>query len=809
MMPEKILVVEDEPDVLKILTALLKFDNYTVETALDGREALNKVKAFNPDLILLDEMLPLIRGNEVARTIKADINLRKIPIIMLTARYLQRDKFESLLEAGVDDYMTKPFEPDELKARIKAMLRIKKLTDELDMAGQKLAGLYDQMSDIAAIRKSMLDEVMEGMPYAVILMDSDHKIVEANSNTFDMVSVSQEEIIGKTVEQVFGVFGNFDQGKIAVHKEYSDQIKGRMYLDFHCFKLAGRGMYILLLTDATRDRMLKNIQALLEKATRDGIKNQDFFKYILDELKSYMYAEVGGIYIFDEDRVYKGDIGAEVDTAAKDVAINIRSLKMAGPATVMATGADIGKYVTDANGVIKNILLIPLKGTNKRIGEIVLYNCAGIEKSFGYKIDVINFIMGIIGILYENFILIAKLNRENILVRSLINISQIINSTLDYQKLIVVFVEIVSHFMGTDTVALFLFDRKDSVLELVHSTGFDPKDTDEYKLNPVLRSEVEGTDKPQNSGIALEACEKFKIFSKSADKHIFPMKLRYKLIGYIVVKKAEQDQLRLEMLSLLTEHVAKAIENSYLFSQVVKQNEQLIATAEVLRKTEQKLIISEQLAGMGRFAAAVAHEIRNPLTIMLGAVQNAKNATAEEKGHILESLEARIIDIDHILRQMMEFAKQINISIEDFEPEKSILSTLEFISRKAKVDKVEITKEINLKSKMRADKMWLERVLLNLYINAIDEMKAKGGGILSVWAGEDEDDIIIKITDTGTGIPLEIRGRIFEPFMTTKKAGTGLGLYNVKKTLELQNGRIDFTTSDTGTTFTISLPRAK
>jgi signal transduction histidine kinase len=242
---------------------------------------------------------------------------------------------------------------------------------------------------------------------------------------------------------------------------------------------------------------------------------------------------------------------------------------------------------------------------------------------------------------------------------------------------------------------------------------------------------------------------------------------------------------------------------------VVKQNEQLIATAEVLRKTEQKLIISEQLAGMGRFAAAVAHEIRNPLTIMLGAVQNAKNATAEEKGHILESLEARIIDIDHILRQMMEFAKQINISIEDFEPEKSILSTLEFISRKAKVDKVEITKEINLKSKMRADKMWLERVLLNLYINAIDEMKAKGGGILSVWAGEDEDDIIIKITDTGTGIPLEIRGRIFEPFMTTKKAGTGLGLYNVKKTLELQNGRIDFTTSDTGTTFTISLPRAK
>jgi two-component system sensor histidine kinase HydH len=225
----------------------------------------------------------------------------------------------------------------------------------------------------------------------------------------------------------------------------------------------------------------------------------------------------------------------------------------------------------------------------------------------------------------------------------------------------------------------------------------------------------------------------------------------------------------------------------------------------MLRKTEQRLIISEQLAGMGKFAAAVAHEIRNPLTIMLGAVQNSRNATVEEKDSILEHLEGKIIDIDHILKQMMEYAKQMKITIEEFDPVASIGETLNFIGHKAKVENVRIKQDLKVASKVKADRMWFERVLLNLYMNAMDEMK--GGGELTVSASEDAENIILNIGDTGSGIPEEIKNKIFEPFNTSKKTGTGLGLYNVKKAIELQGGKIDFITSKQGTVFTIHLAK--
>jgi signal transduction histidine kinase len=435
---------------------------------------------------------------------------------------------------------------------------------------------------------------------------------------------------------------------------------------------------------------------------------------------------------------------------------------------------------------------------------LLLYNCPEAEKSFEYKIEIISFVVNIVSVIYENMMLIGRLNKENILVRSLVNISQIINSTLEYNKLITVFVEIASRFIGTDTVGLFLFNKVSHNLELIQSMGYGPEATGKYRTNFITKEEIESYGK--DSVEAVKKNPKFSLFYLPGETHVFALKMRYKLIGYVVVNKLEPDPMHMEMFALLMEHVAKAIENSYLFDQIIRQNEQLINTTDTLKSTEQKLIISEQLAGMGRFAAAVAHEIRNPLTIMLGAVQNSKDATPEEKNDILEHLGTKIIEIDNILKQMMEFAKQTKITIEEFDPVTSIEDTLKFIGYKIKTEKITVKKEVNINSKVKADRVWLERVLLNLYMNALDEMK--GGGTLTLSAGEDANNIILRIGDTGKGIPKEIKDKIFEPFNTSKKTGTGLGLYNVKKVIELQGGRIDFITGDTGTVFTIQLPRA-
>ncbi|MDD5128630.1 MAG: response regulator [Candidatus Omnitrophica bacterium] len=121
-MKEKILIVEDEKDIIKMLEYNLKKEGFKVVDARNGEDALDLALREYPDLILLDLMLPGIDGLEVCKTLKKEAKTASIPIIMLTAKSQESDKVVGL-ELGADDYITKPFSPRELIARIKAVLR--------------------------------------------------------------------------------------------------------------------------------------------------------------------------------------------------------------------------------------------------------------------------------------------------------------------------------------------------------------------------------------------------------------------------------------------------------------------------------------------------------------------------------------------------------------------------------------------------------------------------------------------------------------------------------------------------------------
>ncbi len=117
-----ILAVEDEPDILELLGVSLADAGYRVLTAADAETAQRMLRDTLPDLVLLDWMLPGQSGLAFAKALRADPRTRELPIIMVTARGEEADKVAGL-EAWVDDYVTKPFSPRELKARIKAVLR--------------------------------------------------------------------------------------------------------------------------------------------------------------------------------------------------------------------------------------------------------------------------------------------------------------------------------------------------------------------------------------------------------------------------------------------------------------------------------------------------------------------------------------------------------------------------------------------------------------------------------------------------------------------------------------------------------------
>jgi phosphate regulon transcriptional regulator PhoB len=137
---DKILVVDDEPDIVELVSYNLNKEGFEVSSAADGEEALKKIKKGNFNFLILDLMLPGIQGMELCRILRNDPKTKRLPIIMLTAKGEEVDKILGL-EMGADDYMTKPFSPRELLARIKTVMRrtSEKTADEKIIRLGKLA----------------------------------------------------------------------------------------------------------------------------------------------------------------------------------------------------------------------------------------------------------------------------------------------------------------------------------------------------------------------------------------------------------------------------------------------------------------------------------------------------------------------------------------------------------------------------------------------------------------------------------------------------------------------------------------------
>jgi DNA-binding response OmpR family regulator len=122
MSQAKILIVDDEPDLVETIRFSLELEGYNVLVASNGEEGLNLARQEKPDLILLDLMLPKLDGYKVCRLLKFDERYKHIPILMLTAKTQEKDKILGK-ETGANEYITKPFDMDELMAKIKSYLK--------------------------------------------------------------------------------------------------------------------------------------------------------------------------------------------------------------------------------------------------------------------------------------------------------------------------------------------------------------------------------------------------------------------------------------------------------------------------------------------------------------------------------------------------------------------------------------------------------------------------------------------------------------------------------------------------------------
>ncbi len=234
-----------------------------------------------------------------------------------------------------------------------------------------------------------------------------------------------------------------------------------------------------------------------------------------------------------------------------------------------------------------------------------------------------------------------------------------------------------------------------------------------------------------------------------------------------------------------------------------------------LQRAQQQLVQSEKLAALGRFSAGVAHEVKNPLAVILGGVeflgQQLAGADADTKT-ALAMIEKSVQRADTIVRDLLKFARPSAASKERVRPEELVNGTIALLTYGGSLKQVTATTRFaHGETALEVDKNQVQQVLLNLMMNAVDAMPAGGSltAATSLTRLADRPACAISVIDTGEGIAPEALPRLFEPFFTTKrdKKGTGLGLSISKTIVESHGGTLTVESAQgSGTTMTVTLP---
>jgi two-component system sensor histidine kinase HydH len=229
-----------------------------------------------------------------------------------------------------------------------------------------------------------------------------------------------------------------------------------------------------------------------------------------------------------------------------------------------------------------------------------------------------------------------------------------------------------------------------------------------------------------------------------------------------------------------------------------------------VRSLRKEVVRSQRLASIGRLAAGVSHEIRNPLSSIKGFATYFKERYHDvpENQQISNLMIQEVDRLNRVVGQLHEFARPITVSKKPINIRTFLENSLKLIENQASEANINIQTRLDAEiDEILADPDRIKQVSLNLYLNAMESMK--NGGSLTVWLlkNEEEDGIKIRVQDTGTGINEDDLTHIFDPYFTTKASGTGLGLAIAHNIIEAHDGEIRVDSKlGQGTTVTILLP---
>jgi K+-sensing histidine kinase KdpD len=383
-------------------------------------------------------------------------------------------------------------------------------------------------------------------------------------------------------------------------------------------------------------------------------------------------------------------------------------------------------------------------------------------------------------------------------LQRLMEASKIINSTLNLDELLELILNSATQSIQADRGTLYLVDDiKKELWSKVH------QGTDMVEIRLPIGKGLSGYVAETGETILIPDTYADPRFNPDIDKRTgyrtrnmlcMPMKNKdRKIIGvFQLLNKNEGsfDNDDVSFIDALSAHASVAIENAHM---------------------AQEMVANERLSAVGKMASVIIHDIKNPMgTLRVYAQVMKKKSGNEEANKLADEMIHQVDRFVNMTQEILDFTRGVSASnfleLEFFDVMNAVL---DFIEKDLEKNNIKLKKFAQFKGIVNIDQDKIVRVFYNIASNARDAMPQ--GGSLTVTTIEENEYVRIDFTDTGTGMPEEVKKRIFEPFMTYgKKHGTGLGMSIVKKVIDDHNGKIEINSvMGKGTTITIYLPMKK
>ena len=401
-------------------------------------------------------------------------------------------------------------------------------------------------------------------------------------------------------------------------------------------------------------------------------------------------------------------------------------------------------------------------------------------------------------------------------------LSHALIANFDLPRLLDLIVTTAMEVTDADRGSVMLLDPTENVLTIKAAKGMDDdvvRNT-RLKLGEGISGRVAFTGKP----LLLSRTEEEKQHEelRKRDDQIssaisVPLRIEERIVGTLNVNESSRpNSFRdedLRALTLFADQAALALEKAQLYRDSQRQLEKLLSVLDELGRTQAQLVHSEKLASLGVLAGGVAHEINNPLMVILGRTELMlmDESLGEDPRKNLETICHETERIGKIVQNLLTFSRKSRQErIESVDVSDVLERTLTLSEHQLTVGNVKVHKEIDPDIQpIAANAGQLQQVFMNLIINAHHAMP-DGGELTIRTASVPDDKVVIEISDTGCGISPEDINRIFDPFFTTKEEGkgTGLGLAVSRNIIDNHGGDIGVhSTIGAGTTFRVVLPR--